>query len=172
MHSLDLCGRRIDKPKTITRLVVDKLFGADKPLDKPFRFGFLAYEIFVLVRLDNQVPAIGRPVACGHQGNFAQRVFAAFHKDVWRIHQVGVDVLCRYCFTIGQEYPLGGSYRSRRSLQGDSGKTDNHAVDMGLLFGFAIPAEGAVGKVYLQVEPFEQGFPNACHLLSLRDAIR
>ena len=156
-------GRGVDQPQAITKLAVDKFFGADKPLNKFFGGRLALYEVGIIFRLNDECAAVGRTIAGGHVRHGAKRQGAALDKNRLAVKQIEVDVL-RDDKIFARENFLGLGI-------GRGAEPDNDAVDVRHVGAFALPTKSPVREVNMNVATAENKFPNVESLLALRNGV-
>ena len=98
------------------------------------------YEFVVFVKANGIIPIVEGKTAIVHRRHIAQRHIALGNKHVGSFCQIGIDVAhLLLLLSIKQKFYTRGRIR----------EAHNHAMHMCLKSCFTIPAESAMGKVYL-----------------------
>ena len=115
------------------------------------------------------MPTLYRLAATFNLSHIAQRLRTTFDPDVWRIHQITVDMRRGGFAALDIEQHL----RVPCALGGfaEGVESDDDDMDMRLVRRFGIPDESLPGKINVQTETLLQRFPDRGDLLALCNRI-
>ena len=161
-HPAQLHGGAVTQPETVTGFPVDEFIGTVPGMEvwSSSRFFFEEFLHFFLLK---QIIAIVDWLIADSNFRHVTNGFAtAFHKDVFPIQQITVDII--YLLIAVCIVQLSGIGVRRYA------ESDNHTMHMSLDFRFAVPSEGTVGKINVNTVG-KQGLPKIGDTLPLGNRI-
>ena len=162
-HPFQFAGRAILEQEAVTRLIVDE-FPCAVPFVKIF-FGsrFAGNEVGHFVKGEKIVAVVDRLVADADSGHEVLKViWSALNENIWRVEQVSVDVVRENFFVAVEDDFL--------LVIGRGAESDDNAVNVSLLSGFAVPTKSSVSKINVNAV-IEQRTPESGNRIALADRI-